>query len=575
MRFLSLKIKSTLVRLPLIIASIIVINWLIFSVTYTLQYYKKLSYDGWKNGVYKYLLFIKPSVTNIFNLKPFENIDRIVFDYADKNDLDGFVTWSKTQAKEYPLIHSCFIWQRGQDAMTIIPVKTSPSDSGVSAIKEYLDFRMLPDNQDKYGLDYHPMRTDFFEKANNFYGFDCYHNSNTTIHSYHTIHDNSKQVFGIIWDEQYYRDVILQQCVKKLQENYRFLDESIRYIGPSFSYLRNPYLGGIHITDSSGDTLIRLGEMNEIKELMLGKHIDVNSSANNQMTRLPNWHLYLHVWNENDYYISQMVKQEIWQKPFWRNYWETYTKIFIIAFFSVSIFFYYITVNIVARNRQQKFIAHISHELRTPVTKIRLFAETLKTERTASPEKEEEYLDTILRESDHMSVLVDNTLNLARLDSDKLKYHKQPIRTSIWLKKFIDSQLPFLYGSGFAVKLDIPADLPQIKVDSEALQLALRNLIDNAIKYSEEKKEITFKAGMENNKLLISLEDKGIGVPANKRRKIFKRFYRIKPKDRQQVGGVGVGLSLVKEIISAHRGKTICESGVGGIGSKFIISLSA
>ncbi|KPL06254.1 hypothetical protein AMJ86_09190 [bacterium SM23_57] len=235
--------------------------------------------------------------------------------------------------------------------------------------------------------------------------------------------------------------------------------------------------------------------------------------------------------------------------------------------------FLIILVQITARKRQRDFIAHVSHELRTPVAKVKLFAETLRQDRAVSEKKEDEYLDVILRESDHLSVLVDNTLNLARLDAGRMKINKQSVDLSEWLNGIVERHRISLTGSGFKVKLEVEPGLPQIKADTEALELALNNLLDNAVKYSEDLKEIGILAKKKgNDRVQVAVSDWGIGVPAGKRKTIFKRFHRIKPTDREPVGGAGVGLSIVREIVKKHHGQVWCQSRDGG-GSIFTMEL--
>jgi signal transduction histidine kinase len=172
-------------------------------------------------------------------------------------------------------------------------------------------------------------------------------------------------------------------------------------------------------------------------------------------------------------------------------------------------------------------------------------------------------------------VLVDNTLNLARLDAGRMAINLQKADLSEWLKQIFEKQEFSLTGSGFSVKLTVEDDLPQVKFDPEALELALNNLIDNAVKYSTDRKDIEIHASrVGKNNVQIAVSDRGIGIPASKRKAVFKRFTRVKPRDREPVGGAGVGLSIVKEIVKRHHGWVWCQARDGG-GTTFIVELLA
>ena len=115
--------------------------------------------------------------------------------------------------------------------------------------------------------------------------------------------------------------------------------------------------------------------------------------------------------------------------------------------------------------------------------------------------------------------------------------------------------------------------MPRINADRELLELVLRNLLDNAVKYSAEEKSVSVRVTVAGGKVRISVADQGIGIPAKMRRKVFRRFYRLKVENREQTGGIGIGLSLVREIIRAHKGKVWCEDNPGGAGSRFMVEV--
>ncbi len=232
----------------------------------------------------------------------------------------------------------------------------------------------------------------------------------------------------------------------------------------------------------------------------------------------------------------------------------------------------WVTTQIVSRERQRDFIALVSHELRTPVAQVRLFTESLAHDRTISPEQEKEYLDAALRASERLTAIIDNTLNLARLDTGGMKMSLQTVDTGTWLSEYLMMQRERLTEKGFILTTENPTSLPQLRLDRETIALALDNLFDNAVKYSAERKEVDFRAAVEGRRLNISVADRGLGIPQRQSRKVFQRFYRIKPVDRQPVGGAGLGLTLVKEIVERHGGRASCAPREGG-GTVFCISL--
>lgn len=171
-----------------------------------------------------------------------------------------------------------------------------------------------------------------------------------------------------------------------------------------------------------------------------------------------------------------------------------------------------------------------------------------------------------------MSVLIDNALNLARLDSGRWNIKRRPTQLLNLVEELLNEYKDFLASEGFEVKLKIEVDLPEIEIDPEAIELVLRNLVDNSVKYSLNEKVIEVDVFKHDNKLRLQVSDRGEDIPARKRKAIFRKYYRIKRKDRESVSGSGVGLSLVKGIVRAHKGKVWCE-GRKQRGSRFIVEL--
>jgi signal transduction histidine kinase len=216
------------------------------------------------------------------------------------------------------------------------------------------------------------------------------------------------------------------------------------------------------------------------------------------------------------------------------------------------------------------FVSSVSHELRTPLTSIRMFAETLLDGKIKSEKTKQEYYKIIDRESERLTRLIDNVLDFSRIERGVKEYHfaKTDIR-QVLQKAVIAMKYPFEKAK-VKYSVRIPKKVPLISADKDALEEVIINLLSNAMKYSGRKKEIKLTVQQNLRELLISVEDKGIGIPLQDRQKIFDRFYRT--GEARHVRGMGLGLTLAKHIVEAHGGKIEVKSRIGK-GSTFIIRL--
>ncbi len=222
------------------------------------------------------------------------------------------------------------------------------------------------------------------------------------------------------------------------------------------------------------------------------------------------------------------------------------------------------------------FVSNVSHELRTPLSSIRVFGEFLKLGRVAGPEKVREYGEYVETESRRLTQLIDNILDFSKIESDRKTYQFERADVAevvgATLKTF-DVQLK---QHGFGVDLRLPPGrLPMAVIDSESIAQALMNLLDNAVKYSGESKEITVRLGHRAGFITIAVTDRGIGIAREEQGKIFEKFYRVGTGLVHDVKGSGLGLALVEHIVKAHRGRVTVESEGSGRGSTFTIHLPA
>jgi len=219
------------------------------------------------------------------------------------------------------------------------------------------------------------------------------------------------------------------------------------------------------------------------------------------------------------------------------------------------------------------FVSNVSHELRTPIASIRVFAELLRLGRVSSPEKMREYGDYIEAESRRLSRLIDNILDFSRIESGRRTYtfvtaHLEDV-VAATLQSFEMRTRP----EGFKVVLERPpVPLPPVTIDPDAIGQALHNLLDNAVKYSDGAKEIGLCLARENDSVVISVRDQGVGIPAAEQRRIFERFHRVGSSLLHDVKGTGLGLSIVQHIVGAHGGE-ITVNAEPGKGSTFSIRL--
>jgi signal transduction histidine kinase len=218
------------------------------------------------------------------------------------------------------------------------------------------------------------------------------------------------------------------------------------------------------------------------------------------------------------------------------------------------------------------FVANVSHELKTPLSLIRLFAETLELGRIRSPEKAQEYYRIINNESRRLTQLINNILDFSKIEAGRREYQFADTNLAGIIREVVKSYEYQIIGAGFELHIEVPDNLPAVSVDRDAIAQALLNLLNNAVKYSPETKRLEIKASARNENVIIEVADSGIGIPRSEQKKIFEKFYRVSNGLVHDTKGSGLGLSIVKHIIEAHGGQISVES-LSGRGSRFIVTL--
>jgi signal transduction histidine kinase len=220
------------------------------------------------------------------------------------------------------------------------------------------------------------------------------------------------------------------------------------------------------------------------------------------------------------------------------------------------------------------FVANVSHDLKTPLSVIRMYGETLEMGRVTDERRRQEYYGVIARESERLSRLIENVLDFARIEGGQRTYAIVPTAVEPVIRDTLEAFGHPLAIEGFAVDVRVPADLPDVPMDGEAIAQALSNLVDNAIKYSAEKRSLTVEARLAGGELALAVADSGVGIPREEQSRIFEKFYRVGRSETQGRRGSGVGLALVRHIAEAHGGRVTVES-TPGEGSRFTVWLPA
>ena len=222
---------------------------------------------------------------------------------------------------------------------------------------------------------------------------------------------------------------------------------------------------------------------------------------------------------------------------------------------------------------RSEFISNVSHELKTPLSLIRLFGETMESDQWTDDGKRREFSRIIARESRRLTCLIDNVLDFSKIDSGRREYFLEDRDLVKVISDTLEAYRFYLRDRGFEFDISLPPGPIFMAMDEDAIGQALLNLLNNAEKYSGERKYIGVKMALQENRVLITVEDKGPGIPPSDLKHIFEKFYRGGSGPAREVQGCGLGLTIVKSTVEGHGGDIRVESELGR-GSRFIISLA-
>lgn len=221
---------------------------------------------------------------------------------------------------------------------------------------------------------------------------------------------------------------------------------------------------------------------------------------------------------------------------------------------------------------RREFVANVSHELKTPLTSIKGYIDTLLDGALEDPAHNREFLGIIQDHANNLSQLIDDVLDLSAIEAKRVQFRFEAVSLADVLARIVKGVSPMAKAKRVAVQIKIPASLPAVKADREKLTQILLNLIDNAIKFNKTDGRVTVSANEEDGHIEIGVEDTGTGIPPEDLPRIFERFYRADKSHSKDIPGTGLGLAIVKHLVEAHNGTIRVESTLGQ-GSRFLFTL--
>jgi len=221
---------------------------------------------------------------------------------------------------------------------------------------------------------------------------------------------------------------------------------------------------------------------------------------------------------------------------------------------------------------RSEFVANVSHELRTPLTSIRGFLETLLDGALEDRDAARRFLEIISQETERLTRLVDDLLDLSKIEQRRVVHRWQEVNMADLAARVLSMFRPRAQEKEIELHGRLPLDLPPVYGDPDMLAQVLINLVDNAVKYTPAGGRVDVFAETVDGRLAVTVADTGIGIPPESLPRIFERFYRVDKARSRELGGIGVGLAIVKHIVRAHGGKITVES-TPGRGSSFTFTL--
>jgi signal transduction histidine kinase len=221
---------------------------------------------------------------------------------------------------------------------------------------------------------------------------------------------------------------------------------------------------------------------------------------------------------------------------------------------------------------QSDFVSAVSHEFRSPLTTLRQLTELLAEGRIHDESRRRRYFEVLQQETSRLQQLVEDLLDFGRMDAGRRQYELEVLDFSELVQDGIHEYQRQANGNGHRIELTSRGDGLVVKADREALRRVVRNLLENAVKYSPDAQTVWVETGSEGDAAVLRVRDEGIGIPPEEQARIFEKFVRGEWAKQACIPGTGVGLAMVKEIVRVHQGEVGLDSEVGR-GSTFMVRL--
>jgi two-component system, OmpR family, phosphate regulon sensor histidine kinase PhoR len=212
---------------------------------------------------------------------------------------------------------------------------------------------------------------------------------------------------------------------------------------------------------------------------------------------------------------------------------------------------------------RQEFVANASHELKTPLTAIKGFVETLLEGAVDDPKHNREFLETIQEQSNRLMRLIEDLLDLSAIEAKRVEYRFEPTVVSEVIERIFKGLEPMAKAKKVRLINQIATDLPRVRADREKLGQILMNLIDNGIKFNKADGSVHLTAEIKGNFLEMTVTDTGMGIATEDLPRVFERFFRTDRSHSHDIAGTGLGLAIVKHLVENHQGKASAESRLG------------
>lgn len=221
---------------------------------------------------------------------------------------------------------------------------------------------------------------------------------------------------------------------------------------------------------------------------------------------------------------------------------------------------------------RREFVANVSHELKTPLTAIKGYVDTLLDGALEDPKHNREFLQIIAEHTRHLALLIDDVLDLSAIEAKRMKFNFEPVSIHEIADRLIKGLAPMAKAKPVTIDNQLSPELPKVRADRDKLAQILMNLLDNAIKFNRPNGTIELSAFEQGSSLLITIRDSGLGIAENDLPRIFERFYRADKAHSHDVAGTGLGLAIVKHLAEAHQGAITAQSELGK-GTTFTLTL--